>query len=125
MPERSLTSPGAFFESSASAAQLAANRENAQKSTGPTSEEGKARIRFNAVATGLTGRTVCLRTDDAALYKPSSSPTKNSSNPSAPKKPASSNPLPISAGVSTAFPAYTWLSYFLGLCAQSFLSHNS
>jgi hypothetical protein len=53
----------------ASPAQLAANRENAQKSTGPTSEEGKARIRFNAVTTGLTGRTVCLPTDDAALYQ--------------------------------------------------------
>ena len=52
-----------------SEAQLAANRENAQKSTGPRTEEGKAKIRLNAVTTGLTGRTVCLPTDDAALYQ--------------------------------------------------------
>jgi hypothetical protein len=37
-----------------SEAQLAANRENAQKSTGPRTEEGKAKIRLNAVTTGLT-----------------------------------------------------------------------
>jgi hypothetical protein len=52
-----------------SAAQLAANRENAQKSTGPTTDEGKAKIRLNALKTGLTGRTVCLLTDDVALYQ--------------------------------------------------------
>jgi hypothetical protein len=52
-----------------SEAQLAANRENAQKSSGPTSDEGKAKIRLNALKTGLTGRTVCLPTDDAALYQ--------------------------------------------------------
>jgi hypothetical protein len=50
-------------------AQLAANRENAQKSTGPRTEEGKAKISLNAVTTGLTGRTVCLPTDDAVLYQ--------------------------------------------------------
>jgi hypothetical protein len=52
-----------------SEAQLAANRENSQKSTGPRTEEGKAKIRLNAVTTGLTGRTVCLPTDDAGLYQ--------------------------------------------------------
>ncbi len=52
-----------------SAAQLAANRENAQKSSGPTTDEGKANIRLNALKTGLTGRTVCLPGDDAALYQ--------------------------------------------------------
>ena len=52
-----------------SEAQLAANRENAQKSSGPTSDEGKAKIRLNALKTGLTGRTVCLPTDDATLYQ--------------------------------------------------------
>jgi hypothetical protein len=52
-----------------SEAQLAANRENAQKSSGPTTDEGKANIRLNALKTGLTGRTVCLPGDDAALYQ--------------------------------------------------------
>ncbi len=38
-----------------SAARLAANRENAKKSTGPTSTAGKAITRLNAVKCGLTG----------------------------------------------------------------------
>src|SRR3954470_13787948 len=49
--------------------QLAANRANAQLSTGPTSSEGKAKVSHNAVKTGLTGRTVLLPTDDVAAYQ--------------------------------------------------------
>jgi len=52
-----------------SEAQLAANRENAQKSTGPRSEEGKAAIRMNALKTGLTGRTVWIEEEDAHRYR--------------------------------------------------------
>ncbi len=50
-------------------AQIAANQANAQLSTGPTSETGKAKSSLNAVKTGLTGRTVLLPGDDAALYE--------------------------------------------------------
>ncbi len=50
-------------------AQLNANRANAQLSTGPTSDTGKAISSKNAVKTGLTGRTVLLPTEDAALYQ--------------------------------------------------------
>ena len=50
-------------------AQVDANRRNAQLSTGPTSESGKAKSSLNAVKTGLTGRTVLLPGDDAALYE--------------------------------------------------------
>jgi hypothetical protein len=53
----------------ASNAQFNANRANAQLSTGPTSEAGKAKSSKNAVTTGLTGRTVLLPTEDAALYE--------------------------------------------------------
>lgn len=42
--------------STISAARLAANRENAQKSCGPTSPEGKAKSCLNAVKSGLTGK---------------------------------------------------------------------
>ena len=53
----------------ASLNQLAANRANAQLSTGPTSSEGKTKVSHNALKTGLTGRTVLLPTDDVAAYQ--------------------------------------------------------
>ena len=56
-------------KSTLSDAQLAANRANAQHSTGPTSAEGKATVCLNAIKTGLTGRTVLLPSEDAAPYK--------------------------------------------------------
>jgi hypothetical protein len=52
-----------------SAARLEANRANAQHSTGPRTEEGKAAVRLNAVKTGLTGRTVLLSSDEAEPYQ--------------------------------------------------------
>ena len=48
--------------------QLAANRANAQLSTGPRSQEGLARSSKNAVKSALTGRTVLLPTDDVEEY---------------------------------------------------------
>jgi hypothetical protein len=50
-------------------AQLRANRDNAQLSTGPRTEIGKAISSRNALATGLTGRTVLLPTDDKDAYE--------------------------------------------------------
>jgi hypothetical protein len=50
-------------------AQLNANRANAQLSTGPTSDAGKSTSSRNALKTGLTGRTVLLPAEDAALYE--------------------------------------------------------
>ena len=66
--------PDLDFESPAAAprrlsdAQLAANRANALKSTGP-SEAGTAKSCMNAVRTGLTGRTVLIHGDDIAAYQ--------------------------------------------------------
>lgn len=51
-----------------SQAQREANRANAQLSTGPKTETGKAASSHNALKTGLTGRTVLLPTDDVTAY---------------------------------------------------------
>src|SRR5256885_551006 len=50
----------------ASAAQIAANRRNSQLSTGPKTDEGKARSRRNALKHGLTGEGVALPDEAAA-----------------------------------------------------------
>ncbi len=42
----------------ATSAQIEANRLNAQKSTGPKTERGKAHARLNAVTHGMTARTI-------------------------------------------------------------------
>ena len=45
-----------------------ANRANAQHSTGPKTEQGKAVSSRNAMVTGLTGRSVLLASDDVNEY---------------------------------------------------------
>ena len=55
--------------SSTSPAQLAANRANAELSTGPRTAEGKAKSSLNAVRTGLTGRTILLSASEAGGYE--------------------------------------------------------
>jgi hypothetical protein len=49
--------------------QIEANRRNAQRSTGPTTEEGKQNSRCNAVRHGLTAETVIGALEDAEDYK--------------------------------------------------------
>ena len=48
--------------------QQEANRKNAQHSSGPTSPEGKAAIRFNALTYGLRTRATILERENAADY---------------------------------------------------------
>ena len=40
--------------------QINANRRNAQKSTGPRTPEGKARVRFNALKHGMLAKSIIL-----------------------------------------------------------------
>lgn len=61
----------AFFKTvpETSAAQTAANRENAKLSTGPVSQEGKAIVAQNRRTHGLAGRFTVLVWEDAADYQ--------------------------------------------------------
>jgi hypothetical protein len=49
--------------------QIEANRQNAEKSTGPITQEGKLQSRCNAVRHGLTAETVIGALEDAEDYK--------------------------------------------------------
>src|SRR6516225_9181765 len=49
--------------------QIAANRRNARKSTGPITPEGKQRSRCNAIRHGLTAETVIGALEDAEDYR--------------------------------------------------------
>ena len=73
-------------EKEISAAQLAANRQNAQQSSGPKTEAGKRKISQNALKTGLTGAQILLPTDDAALYEATLNDYKNQFAPVGPEE---------------------------------------
>ena len=51
-----------------SESQLTANRQNAQASTGPRTEESKKRTRLNGLRHGLTGQTVVMPYEDREAY---------------------------------------------------------
>jgi len=87
--------------SSISEAQLRANRANAQKSTGPRTEEGKARARFNARRHGLTGQFYCMSDEDEKAYKDFEIDILKTSSPSEPTKNNSPSPSRRTSGVST------------------------
>ena len=53
----------------ATPAQIAANRANALKSTGPRTPEGKAASRFNAMKHTLDAESVILPGEDPAAYQ--------------------------------------------------------
>jgi hypothetical protein len=48
--------------------QFEANRQNAQKSTGPKTPEGRAAVRLNGVKHGLTAETIVLKGESQADY---------------------------------------------------------
>src|SRR4051812_17702386 len=49
--------------------QLAANRANAKKSTGPRTPQGKTRSSMNRLLHGLRSRTVALPNEDPRLFE--------------------------------------------------------
>jgi hypothetical protein len=48
----------------ATIAQIEANRKNAQKSTGPTSDPGKEAVRFNALKSGIDAASIIIPGED-------------------------------------------------------------
>ena len=57
-----------MFEKKTSEKKIASNRENAQKSTGPTSPEGKNTSRMNGRRHGFTGQVLLETDEDFAAY---------------------------------------------------------
>ncbi len=53
----------------ASQKQIDANRRNAQKSTGPNTEDGKNKSRLNAIRDGLTGQITTLSDRDRPAFE--------------------------------------------------------
>jgi hypothetical protein len=49
--------------------QIEANRRNAQKSTGPKTEAGKATAKFNALKHGMTAEVAVLPHEDKHSYE--------------------------------------------------------
>ena len=53
----------------ATEAQIAANQQNAQKSTGPTSEAGKAAVSQSRISHGMTGQFRLLSWEDPNQFQ--------------------------------------------------------
>ena len=51
-----------------SEAQIAASRSNGSKSNGPTTPEGKSKVKYNRVIHGFRGNALPLSTEDRAPY---------------------------------------------------------
>jgi hypothetical protein len=68
----------------ASPAQLNANRLNAQRSTGPRSEEGKAVSRFNALTYGIEARSRVIPGEDPAELEALAGDYRQQFNPAGP-----------------------------------------
>jgi hypothetical protein len=52
-----------------SQAKLEANKNNARKSTGPRTEEGKKKVRFNALRHGMAAETIVLPHEDVKAFE--------------------------------------------------------
>ena len=65
---KSATKPKTKSKKPSSPHKAEANRRNARKSTGPKTDDGKARSRFNALKHGMTAKTVLLPGDDGQAF---------------------------------------------------------
>jgi len=67
--------------------QTAANRQNAQKSTGPKTPEGRAAARLNSLKHGLTAKTLVLPGESEEDFNTSSIPSPKSTSTTPPPQP--------------------------------------
>src|SRR5260370_7174360 len=68
----------------ATAAQITANRANAQKSTGPRSVEGKSASRFNALKHGIDAASVVIPGEAPPEYEPLAAAYRRDFRPQSP-----------------------------------------
>jgi len=61
--------------------QIEANRQNAKKSTGPTTPEGKTRSSLNATRHGLTGQVALMPEEDRHAFNTLTNAIRNAYNP--------------------------------------------
>ena len=88
-----------------SAAKLAANRANAQLSTGPKTEEGKAAVSKNAVRHGLSSTEVIVRDGEREEFENLQAELLEEVSPEGPSSPScssSSSTPPGTSAVSAA-----------------------
>jgi len=84
---RELTGPGLCAKGndmSISNKQLDANRQNAQRSTGPRTPEGKAASSRNALTHGLTAQQIVLETESQAEFEEHAAELREEHQPSTP-----------------------------------------
>jgi hypothetical protein len=70
----------------ATEAQIEANRRNSRRSTGPRSEQGKNRSRFNALGHGCRANVLVLPTEDFGEYEQEANAWKHSWKPRNPSE---------------------------------------
>src|SRR5665811_978871 len=68
----------------ATPAQIAANRRNAQHSTGPRTSEGKAAVRLNSLTHGLRAQDALLPGEDEKAFQEISQAFHQQHNPEGP-----------------------------------------
>ena len=98
------TNPQAAVKPRISAARLAANRENAKKSTGPRTPEGKYRSPLNATRHGILAQVIHLPEENSPPTTNSPATTSKPCPPRSRRDANSPTPAPTSSSASTASP---------------------
>ena len=85
-----------------SAAKLEANRRNAERSTGPRSQEGKSRSRLNALTHGMTAESAIVPGEDSAEFEARLRTCSTTCSPAISSRLRRSSGSPATPGCQTA-----------------------